>query len=120
MRRSLGRGLKAGVWGAVIAGALAGCQAHYLPVDDAGRTTARPPPAAPISTPVPASAPDTCGADKLQYLVGKSRRQIPVAVDMSKRRVACTTCVISHLDDPTRVTILFDDSTGLVTSVKCQ
>ena len=99
--------------------ALAGCQPRYLPVDDVGRTTATPPPVP--QTPAPAAgAPDTCGAEKLQYLIGKSRRQIPVAVDMSKRRVACTTCVLSHLDDPSRATILFDETTGLVTDVKCQ
>ena len=76
---------------------LAGCQGRYLPVDNAGRTTAVPPPA---NVSAPPSAHDTCGADKLQYLVGKSRLQIPVAVYISKRRVACTTCVMSHLDDP--------------------
>jgi len=96
---------------------LAGCQSRYLPVDDAGRTPAAPPPAN-VSAALSARA--TCGADKLQYLVGKSRLQIPVPVDMSKRRVACTTCVMSHLDDPSRVTILFDETSGLVTTVKCQ
>ncbi len=106
----------------MIFAALAGCQTRYLPVDDAGRTTADAPSSGSvIQTPVPApSTPDTCGAGKLQYLVGKSRRQIPVAVDMSKRRVACTTCVLSHVDDPSRVTILFDETSGLVTEVKCQ
>ena len=90
----------------------AGCQTRYLPVDDAGRTTAAPPPvrATPVST--APSAPDTCGAEKLRYLVGKSRLQIPVAVDMSKRRVICTTCVMSHLDDPLRTTIVFDEATA--------
>jgi hypothetical protein len=98
---------------------LAGCQDRYLAVDDAGRTTATPPPlAAPPTT--AAAAADTCGAGKLQYLIGKSRRQIPVPVNMAKQRVDCTTCVLSHLDDPQRVTILFDQSTGLVTDVKCQ
>jgi hypothetical protein len=99
---------------------LSGCASRYLPVDEAGRTTAVPPPAnvsAPTATP---SVHDTCGADQLQYLVGKSRLQIPVAVDMSKRRVACTTCVLSQVDDPSRTTILFDETSGLVTSVKCQ
>jgi hypothetical protein len=96
---------------------VAGCAPRYLPVDGAGRITAVPPPA---NISAPPSAHDTCGADKLQYLIGKSRLQIPVAVDISKRRVACTTCVLSHLDDPSRITILFDETTGLVTSVKCQ
>lgn len=99
---------------------LAGCESRYLPVDDAGRVTAVPPPANVSAPPPQASAHDTCGADKLQYLVGKSRLQIPVAVDISKRRVACTTCVLSDLDDPSRVTILFDETSGLVTSVKCR
>lgn len=94
---------------------LAGCQGRYLPVDSAGRTTAVPP-----AAPTAATAPNTCGADKLQYLVGKTRQQIPVAVDMSKWRVVCTTCIMSHLDDPQRTTILFDETTGLVTAVKCQ
>ena len=101
-------------------GVLAGCQSRYLPVDEAGSTTAVPPPANVSAPPPPASAHDTCGADKLQYLIGKSRLQIPVAVDMSRRRVACTTCVLSNPEDPSRVTILFDQTSGLVTSVKCQ
>jgi hypothetical protein len=97
-------------------GLLAGCAPTYLPVDAAGRTTAAPPAAAAEV----ASPPDACGASRLQYLIGKPKSQIPVPADLSKRRVACTTCVSSEITDPTRVTILFDQSTGLVTKAICQ
>ncbi len=110
---------------------LAGCQTRYLPVDDAGRHTAVPPPAAgavaPVSTNAlpPAPAPlaalsDSCGAGALRYLVGKPKTQIPVPVDLSKRQVICTTCTLPANEDPSRATILFDPTSGLVTDVMCR
>ena len=98
--------------------ALSGCAPHYLAVDGAGRTTA----AAPKGeiTPIPVNSPDTCGAGKLQYLVGKSRFQIPVPADLNSQRVICTTCIRSDLFNPKRLTVLYDQPSGLVTKVICQ
>lgn len=95
-----------------------------------------PPPAAPAPAPAPPPATvepapppqvraappphrDQCGADPLQYLVGKPRAQIPVPLQPNRRRVVCTTCPVAQDYVPYRQTITYDSSTGLVTSVKC-
>jgi hypothetical protein len=92
------------------------------------KTPVAPPPAPPKPAPLSvAPAPlaiapppkDACGAGALQYLVGRSRTDIPVPVDPSRRRVACTTCPITQDFVTWRQTILYDAHTGLVTSVRC-
>ncbi len=114
--------------GFLAAVALAGCADKVLPVDSAGRTTALPtgPAATTAQTPQPpeatASPPgpnDQCGAAELGYLVGKSRTEIPVPIDPSKRRVVCTTCPMTQDFRPDRQTITYDAGTGLVVGVKC-
>ena len=102
--------------------ALAGCTSKYLPVDDAGRHTAAPPvePSAAAATPpAPTAPPDTCGAADLAYLVGKPKTEIPIPVDLTKRRVTCESCPRTMEVRPDRQTILFDDATKLVKSVTC-
>lgn len=94
---------------------LAGC-ADYLAVDNEGHTTAAPP------RPFEAAAPmkgDQCHAAQLQYLVGKPRSEIPVAADLSKRRVYCSTCVVTMDYSPARLNIQFDKDTDVITVVKC-
>ena len=110
-----------GFWlagGVLLGGVLSGCAPHYLAVDGAGQTTAVRPKG--DITPMPVNSPDTCGAGRLQYLVGKSRFQIPVPADLNSQRVVCTTCVRSDLVDPRRVTVLYDQPSGVVTKVVCQ
>jgi hypothetical protein len=83
---------------------------------------AAPPPAAPAPpAPAPAPAPsaDACGASTLQYLVGKPHTDIPAPVYPSRRRVVCSTCVMTQDHQSDRQTILFSAQTGLVTSVTC-
>lgn len=75
-------------------------------------------------TPAPAPqlkpmADDQCGAQPLQYLVGKPRTDIPVPLDPSMRRVVCSTCVVTQEYRADRQTITFNSDTGLITSVKC-
>jgi hypothetical protein len=65
------------------------------------------------------TVPSTCEAPSLAYLIGKPRTNIPVPVDPSKRRVSCTTCPVTEDYRPERTDILFDQTTGLVTAVKC-
>jgi hypothetical protein len=111
-----------------LAGALAGCADKVLPVDQAGRTTALPtgPAATTAQTPQPpeptASPPgphDQCGAADLKYLIGKSRLEIPVPVDPSKRRVVCKSCPVTMDYRADRQTITYDPATNLVTDVAC-
>jgi len=97
-----------------VALALSAC-AEYLPVDQAGDRTAAAPKTA---TQTPARG-DTCGAGPLQYLVGKNKAEAPAPVDPSKRRVYCSTCTVTSDYRPDRVNIIFDESAGTITAVKC-
>ena len=97
--------------------------------------SAPPPPvvhAPPSPTPVPAPKPaaprapeykplanDTCGAQALQHLVGKPRTEIPVPLYPDKRRVVCSTCVVTQEFRADRQTIVFDTDTGIIKSVNC-
>ena len=74
------------------------------------------PPAAPQFRPL---ADDQCGASPLQYLVGKPRTDIPVPLDPGKRRVVCSSCVMTMDYAADRQTIIFDTDTGIIQSVKC-
>ena len=63
--------------------------------------------------------PDTCGAAALAGLVGRPRTQIPVPVDLTRRRVACTACPVAPDVRMDRLNILYDAQTGLVTKITC-
>jgi hypothetical protein len=84
-----------------------------------------PPPAPPPPVPpprlsqAPRPARDACGAAALAYLVGRPRTEIPIPLEPGRRRVLCATCPIDRDVQPWRQTILYDDRTGLVTSVAC-
>lgn len=105
-----------------LAAALAACAA---PAPAPAPQNAPPRTASPLPyTPVPrrptrSEARDTCGAQALQHLVGKSRTQIPVPVDVSRRRVACTTCPVTMDFREDRLNIFFDATTGIIKEVKC-
>ena len=82
---------------------------------------APPTPIAGAATPVvptPASA-EKCDAAQLVWLIGRSRNEIPVPVDPSRRRVACTRCPVTEDYRPDRTTIRYDAQTGIVASVTC-
>lgn len=125
------RAIRVGAGLALVA-ALAGC-ASYLPVDSAGRRTALPPAAQTTATPSPSPTPqayapplearpapaDVCGARSLGYLVGKSRTEIPVPTDPSRRRVVCTGCPMTQDVRPDRQTITYDPASNKVTAVTC-
>ena len=69
--------------------------------------------------PAPKASGDTCGARALQSLIGRPRAEIPVPVDLSRRRVTCTTCPVTLDFNPERLNILYDRETGIVRQVKC-
>jgi hypothetical protein len=73
-------------------------------------------PVPPVTPPV---AHDTCGANSLAWLIGRPRTDIPVAVDMSRRRVACTACPVAPDVRLDRLNILFDANTGKVARLSC-
>lgn len=82
-----------------------------------------PPPRAPVQAPPPPAAPpppsDLCRAREHQHLVGRPRSEIPVPVNPSEQRVACTTCPMTMDFNPRRLNFLFDAKTGIVREVKC-
>lgn len=112
----------------LMAAGLYGCASPPEPTPPAHT----PPPvvhAPPSQTPVPqkpARAPeykplanDTCGAQPLQHLIGKPRTDIPVPLYPDKRRVVCSTCVVTQEFRADRQTIVFDTDSGIIRSVKC-
>jgi hypothetical protein len=62
---------------------------------------------------------DLCRASENQNLVGRSRTDIPVPVDVINRRVACTTCAITEDYSPYRLNIFYNQATGVVEEVRC-
>jgi hypothetical protein len=125
MRRLIGAGLLIAV--------VAGCapQAQRTP-PRTGQPAAVVPPPSRYATPVPyvtqkpstqpkppETAADACGAAAHAYLVGKNRSEIPIPVDPSKRRVACSTCPVTEEHQPTRLNIFYDADSGKVTEVRC-
>ena len=74
---------------------------------------------APGPTPAQDASADQCGAAELSHLVGKNKRDIPVPVDPSRRRVACTTCPVTEDLRPWRLNIFYDQKTGVITDVRC-
>lgn len=73
-------------------------------------------PAAPVYKPM---ADDQCGAGALQYLIGKPRTEIPVPLDPGRRRVVCSSCIVTQEYRADRQTIVFSSETGIIESVKC-
>lgn len=118
-------GLTAGL--AILAGCASAPESAPPPVAAHPRPSmpvpARPEPQSQTPTTPPAAlkpmADDQCGAQPLQYLVGRPRTDIPVPLDPSTRRVVCSTCVVTQEYRADRQTITFNSDTGLITSVKC-
>ena len=76
---------------------------------------------APQPAPIaPAPPPDPCGAAELAGLVGQLRSDIPISVDLTRRRVVCSTCPMTQDVRADRQTILYDASTNRVTAVQCR
>ncbi len=108
---------------------LAGCSSAPEPVKAPPVEQPQPVPprqTSPQITPKPSVKPtykplanDTCGANDLQYLVGKPRTEIPVPLEPSGRRVVCSTCITTQEYRADRQTIVFDTDTGLIKSVTC-
>ena len=104
---------------------LAGCASKAPPPPPPAPIAAAPAPPPPVVAQVAPAVhparpkPDSCGSQDLQYLVGRPRTEIPIPVMPGLRRVACTTCPLTQDFVPARQTILFDQETGLIRSVRC-
>lgn len=80
------------------------------------RAEAPPPPEATQSARPPK---DACGAVELQHLIGRSRMEIPVPLEPSRQRVACTTCPVTQDFRPDRLNFFFDAQTGVIKEIRC-
>lgn len=103
---------------------LVGCSSTYAArTPEAKAPTAAPAPAAQaLRTPIPrpdVTPRDQCGAADLQGLVGRPRTEIPVPLQPSRQRVACTTCPVTEDYDPGRLNFYFDRETGVIREVRC-
>lgn len=98
---------------ALAAAAVAACSSGPQTVDH--KPIAGPPPPPPPAE----STALQCDARELAYLVGKNKSEIPVPVNPSLRRVACTTCPVTMDYNPKRTNIMFDAETGVIKQVKC-
>lgn len=95
---------------------LPGCSAAAPigPIVETPPVASPPTPAGPVAPPA-----EKCDAAQLIWLVGRSRNEIPVPVDTTRRRVACTQCMVTEDYRPDRTTIRYDSATGVVKSVTC-
>lgn len=94
-----------------------------------GPAPTAPPPSTPVppaSPPPPQSRPpaphpaaDSCGAAEAQRYVGRPRTEIPIPIQPSLQRVACTTCPVTLEFMPRRLNFFFDAETGIIKEVKC-
>lgn len=96
--------------------ALAAVAACASPPPEPDPAPAPPPPPA---SPAPEPESDTCGASQVRHLVGRPRSEIPVPVDPSRQRVACTTCPVTQDYSPGRLNFFFDAETGIIREIRC-
>lgn len=64
-------------------------------------------------------SPDQCRASQYQYLIGRSRADIPAQPTGATWRVTCTTCPVTMDYNPRRLNINYDERTGVVERVTC-
>ena len=62
---------------------------------------------------------DRCNASKYRYLVGRHRTSIPPAPAGATWRVTCSSCAVDMSFSEGRLNIVYNDKTGVVTSVGC-
>lgn len=67
----------------------------------------------------PEDGPTRCKADQYQRYVGRNRSELPARPSGEVWRVTCTTCPVTMDYSPSRLNILFEESTGVIREVKC-
>tara|TARA_R110002051_G_scaffold114659_3_gene187610 strand:+ start:372 stop:707 length:336 start_codon:yes stop_codon:yes gene_type:complete len=109
-----------GKGGLIILLAVAACTSTPVSNQPAPRAVEEAQRSRPVGSHMPDDATqDLCRAGELQWLVGKSRNDIPVPVDVINRRVVCTTCPVTMDYLPYRLNIFFNADTNLVEQVRC-
>jgi hypothetical protein len=116
--------------GIALALCVAGCSGPRYPTTAPAPAPAAPAPSPPALAPMPTpprspipkpdvTVRDSCGAADLQRLVGRPRTEIPVPVDPSRQRVACTTCPVTDDYVPGRLNFFFEADTGRIKQIRC-
>lgn len=67
----------------------------------------------------PADGPSQCKADQYQRFIGRNRSELPARPAGETWRVTCTTCPVTMDYNPSRLNILYEQSTGVIREVKC-
>ena len=67
----------------------------------------------------PADGPGQCKADQYQRFIGRNRSELPARPAGETWRVTCTTCPVTMDYNPSRLNILYEQSTGVIREVKC-
>jgi hypothetical protein len=98
---------------------LAGCSTPAAAPAPAPTVVAHAQATQPVGTRMPQTGADLCKAGELQWLVGRSKTEIPVPVDVVNRRVVCTSCAITEDYSPYRLNIFFNAQTETVEQVRC-
>ena len=60
-----------------------------------------------------------CRASDYQYLIGRSRSEIPAEPAGATWRVTCTSCPVTMDYNPRRLNIFYDEGSGIVREVRC-
>jgi hypothetical protein len=106
-----------GIFGGLVLALAVLCAPAAQSLDKVAESPETSQPQAPLAS--SATGADQCGAADLAYLVGKPRSEIPVPIDPTRRRVYCTTCMVTQDYDPSRLDIVFDAETGIIKKVSC-
>ena len=67
----------------------------------------------------PDESPSQCKVDQYQRYIGRNRSELPARPAAEVWRVTCTTCPMTMDYSPSRLNILFEQSTGVIREVKC-
>ena len=114
--------------GLIAAGlALAACSPKYATTKPGAAAAPAPVVAPAVQAPAPrspiprpqVSVRDQCGAAEVQGLIGRPRTEIPVPVEPSRQRVACTTCPVTDDYNPARLNFFFDADSGRIREIRC-
>ena len=70
--------------------------------------------------PMPApDGPDQCRASQYQSFIGQNRSALPAQPAGQTWRVVCSTCAMTMDYNPSRLNIVYDTDTNVVTKVNC-
>jgi len=92
-----------------IAFATVGLLAACAPMEDSAEPT----------PPQLADGPSQCKADQYQRFVGRNRSELPAKPEGETWRVTCTTCPVTMDFNPSRLNVVYDETTGVIRDVKC-